>query len=297
MAIEQLPLVPFRNGKIQGNNFRFMPGRTTSSQTVFRSLSYVRGTTNLDGNEVMSLGAVIGPNQEVKGSGDSVIIDPNAKIIPVHATTKDDVVPIREFLTPEELKKPANKRRPKKFIDFATFKEMAPNDVQLVRYLGEPKINVEAWTGLFEPMTEEMYQLLPALNHGSTAYSGGRNVVKARKGLIDPNAPEAEKVIARKLAKMLYEDHGDLCNGIPMWSVRTWEIEYSSKDSELVLARHFNAFYTIEVDKGEALKITKFTDKDATKWERRFQKDFNAQLIADQVRADIDAGIQSQTAA
>lgn len=304
MAIETVARVLLRDGRNQGNNFRFMPGRTTSSKSVFRSLSYVRGMTDLgDGNQVMSLGAVIGPNQEIKGRGEDVIIDPNAKIIPVHATTMDEVVPIRDFYTPEEMKKPKDERRAKKFIDFATFKQLNPddvlgrNEVQLVRYMGEPKINVEFWSGLFEPMTEAMYQLLPALNHGSTAYSGGRNKVTARKKLIDPNAPEAEQKIARDLAKMLYEDHGDLCNGIPMWSVRTWEIEYSPTDSELVLGRHFNAFFTVEVDKGEALLIKKFTDNDAKKWERRFQKDFNAQLIADKVRAEIEAGVEKQSAA
>lgn len=308
MAIEVIARGKFHHGKKSGNNFRFQPGRSqgqgkTANQTLFRSLTYVRGTIAGSDDDGFKSGAVMGPNQVVSGTGNQAVLDPNSKVIPIVAADPSQLVPIRKFFTPEELAKPNHLRVAKTFVDWASFKALSDGEAGLVKYLGNDTVNVEIWTGLFEKMTEEMYQLLYMLQHGSINYSGSKAVAKTRKKLIiDPSAPEAEAAIAAKQkfsANLVLEDHASVVNhnDVPLWSVRTWEIEYSKSDSAIVLVRHFDAFYVVEVKKGEELVITKYTGKDAGVWERRFLRDWSAAILAEETRKAIDTGVAKQAAA
>jgi hypothetical protein len=304
MAIEVIARGKIHAGKKSGNNFRFQPGRTqgigkTANQTLFRSLTYVRGTIAGTDDGSFKYGAVMGPNQVVSGSGNHAILDPNSKVIPVVASNDTQLVPIRKFYTPEELKKPHHQRVAKTFIDWASFQSQQNGEASLVKYLGNNTVNVEIWTGLFEKMTEEMYQLIFGLEHGSINYSGSKTVARAKKKLVvDETAPEGEAIVEAKAkfsANLVLEDHATVVNNndVPLWSVRTWEIEYSPGDSAIVLVRHFDAFYVVEVKKGEELVITKYTDKDAAVWKRRFLKDWSAALAAERTKAEIDAKLAS----
>ncbi len=308
MAIEVIARGKINDGKKSGNNFRFQPGRTAGQrgvkdkQTLFRSLTYVRGTIQGTEDGSFRYGAVMGPNQVVEGTGIEAILDPNSKVIPIVANDPSQLVPIRKFYTPEETAKPHHQRRAKQYIDWASFQSMDRGEAGLVRYKNNNTVNVEIWTGLFETMTEEMYQLIYLLQHGSIAYSGSKNVARAKKKLvIDPAASDAESAIVTKAkhsANIVFEDHASVVNhnDVPLWSVRTFEIEYSKADSAIVLARHFDAFYVVEVKKGEAVEITKYTGTDASKWEKRFLKDWSAALVAEQAKAEIDAKLTSQAA-
>lgn len=299
----------FHAGKKSGNNFRFQPGRTSGqrglkdNQTLFRSLTYVRGTIEGSPDDGFKSGAVLGPNQVVSGTGNQAILDPNSKVIPIVAVNESQLVPIRKFYTPEEIAKPQHLRVAKTFVDWASFRTLDGGEAGLVKYLGNDTVNVEIWTGLFEKMREEDYQLLYLLQHGSINYSGSKNVAKTKKKLVvDETAPDAEEQIAAKQkysANLVLEDHATVVNqnDVPLWSVRTWEIEYSRSDSAIVLVRHFDAFYVVEVKKGEELVITKYTGSDAKVWEKRFLKDWSAALNAERTKAEIDAKLSSQAAA
>jgi len=288
------------NGKtVNGNNFRFLPGRTgrnaSDTKTLFRSFSYVRVIAD-DANNIAALGAVVGPSKEVQhqdpGDPESVVVERHSKIVPLaQVSDRADVVPIRNYVTPEDQKKPKEQQLVKKYIDWASFKELGPDDVRLVKYLGNRTVNVEIWTGLFEPLTEEMYQLAGAILHGSVAYAGGKRVVKAKKGLIDPTKPAEAQKVARNMARLIQEEHGDLVAGVPLWTVNTWEIEHSPKDSEMVLVRHFGTYYLVEVQGGETLVITKFTGAEAAKWDKRFNRLLGDQLHERQERAKINAAV------
>ena len=295
-------------GKKSGNNFRLQPGRSqgqgkTANQTLFRSLTYVRGTIAGSNDDGFKSGAVMGPNQVVSGTGNQAILDANSKVIPIVAPDPSQLVPIRKFYTPEEIAKPHHLRVAKTFVDWASFKSMEDGEAGLVKYLGNDTVNVEIWTGLFEKMREEDYQLLYMLQHGSINHSGSKTVAKTGKKLIiDPSAPEAEAAIVAKQkfsANLVLEDHASVVNhnDVPLWSVRTWEIEYSKQDSAIVLVRHFEAFYVVEVKKGEELVITKYTGTDAAKWEKRFLKDWAAAITAEKTKKAIDLGIAKQAAA
>lgn len=306
MATQVIARAKMNDGKKSGNNFRFMPARTGRTegdkQTVFRSLPYVRVLR--EANELPMIGAVIGPSKEVVIPGSSnpveqsVLVEKHSKVIELaQVASRDDTVKIRSFVTPEDMRKPEGERLIKKFIDWASFQELAPNDVRLVKYLGNDTVNIEIWSGLFEPLTEEMYQLASTFMHGSVAYAGGRNVAKAKKGIIDPTDSTNNQRIARNMAKLLMEEHGEQIGTMPVWSVKTWEIKHSPKDSEMVLVRHANAYYLVQVEKGEAVVITKYTGSDATKWDRRFKKLLGEELVAQQAKAEIDQGLARQSAA
>lgn len=308
MAIEVIARGPFRQGKKSGNNFRFQPGRTqgtgkTINQVLFRSLTYVRGTIAGTDDGSFKYGAVMGPNQVISGTGNQAILDPNSKVIPVVSNDPSLLVPIRPFYTPEELKKPKHLRVAKTFIDWATFQMQQGGEASLVRYANNNTVNVEIWTGLFEKMTEEMYQLIFGLQHGSINYSASKTVARTKKKLVvDETAPDGEALAQAKQkfsANLVLEDHASVVNhnDVPLWSVRTWEIEYSTRDSAVVLVRHFDAFYVVEVKNGEALVITKYTGSDAAPWEKRFLREWSKALVAEKTKAEIDAGIAKQAAA
>lgn len=306
MPKQEIARAKINDGKVSGNNFRFMPGRTgrdaSDIKTLFRSLSYVRVLTEDDANSVPVIGAVVGPTKEVAveripGDPESVVIEKHAKFVPLTSVTdRADVVPIRNYVTPEDQKKPADKQLVKKFIDWASFKKLGVDDVRLVKYLGNSTINVEIWSGLFEPLTEEMYQLAGAILHGSIAYTGGKRVVKAKKPIIDPTSTEIQTV-ARTMAKLVNQAHGEVLGGVPLWTINTWEIQYSAKDSEMVLARHFGVYYLVEVQGGESLVITKYTGAEAAKWHKRFDRMLGEQLHEKQERAKIDAALGATEAA
>src|SRR5690606_37044858 len=127
------------------NNFRFMPGRTgrnaSDTRTLFRSFSYVRVIADpSDASSVAAIGAVVGPTKEVTieqtpGDPESVVIERHAKIVPLASVSdRADVVPIRNYVTPEDQKKPVEKQLVKKYIDWASFRELGPDDVRLVKY-------------------------------------------------------------------------------------------------------------------------------------------------------------------
>ncbi len=306
MPVLEVARLKIHDGKKSGNNFRFIPHRAESAlrdkRVGLRSLPYLR-VINEPENPIL-VGAVIGPNHEVKRPGnveageDTVVIEKYTKVIPLKQVTKAiDTVPIRDWLPPEEAEKPEDEQRLRKFIDWASFQNLPGEDPRLVKYLGNNTVNVEVWSGLFEPLREEHFQLTETLLHGSVAYSGGKNVAKAKKAIIDPSEPEADQKLARKMARTVEEKHGPELAGNPIWSVKTWEIEYSKKDTEIVVVRHNSAIYTVEVEDGEAVVITKYTGKEAATWLRRFLKHLAKQLVAEQTKAKIDEGVARQSSA
>lgn len=305
MPMIEIARAKINDGKISGNCFRFLPGRTgrgaSDTKMLFRSFSYVRVIAD-DDNNIVALGAVVGPTKEVKyetpGEPETVTIERYAKIVPLaQVTDRADVVPIRPYVTPEDREKPPEKQLVKKYIDWASFQELSPDDLRLVKYLGNRTVNVEIWTGLFEPLTEEMYQLAGAILHGSVAYTGGKRVVRAKKPIIDDAEPAEGQAVARKMAKLINQEHGELLGGVPLWTISTWEIEHSPKDSEMVLVRHFGTYYLVEVEGGTELVITKYTGDEATKWDKRFNRMLGEQLHETQERAKIDAALASTAAA
>lgn len=307
MAIKEIARVKIHDGRISGNNFRFMPGRTgrdaTDTKTVFRSLSYVRVIYDPMDASTFTVGALVGPIRQIKveqkpGDPESVVAEQNAKVVPLASVSSlADAVPIRDYVTPEDQGKPPEQQLVKKFIDWASFQEMKLGDVRLAKYLGNRTVNVEMWTGIFEPLTEEMYQLVGNILHGSTAYVGGKTVVKAKKGIVDTTAPEGDQTIARNMARLITQEHGDLLGGVPIWSISTWEIEYSLKDSEMVLVRHFDAYYVVKVENGEELVIIMYTGSDAKKWATRFVRALSQDLAAQADKARIDAALGRQATA
>lgn len=308
MAIKETKIKVY-DGSKNGNNFRFMPWRKQNAGTgpvdttkvVFRSLPYVRVVTGSDLKDIAT-GTVTGPTQNldtpVGKQPKRVTKDINAPVVPLlKVANLADTVDVRNWENPEDKDKPEDQRRSKQYVDWATFKEMAPGDVRLVKYVGDTNhrhVNVEIWTGLFMPFDEKMFQL--ELKHGSVSYQGARAVSKAAKAIIDPNDPEPTQKKAQNLAKVMVEDHGQDLGGMPQWSVRTWQIEYSSRDSAMVLAYDAGAYYTIRVEH-DVVIFTQYTGADAKKWEKRFTDRLIKDLHEVATRIAIEKTLESQASA
>ncbi len=66
---------------------------------------------------------------------------------------------------------------------------------------------------------------------------------------------------------------------------------------EMVIVRHFDAYYKIQVENGEEVVIVKYTDSDAKKWEKRFIRALSQDLAAQADKARIDAALGRQATA
>ncbi|MDB5187693.1 MAG: hypothetical protein JWO50_213 [Candidatus Kaiserbacteria bacterium] len=220
-------------------------------------------------------GIGVGPGQHLPDVDGKPSLDLKAGgvIIPIHATNMDNRVRVRDF----------NKvSHPKKYVDFATFKEVAPGIIKAMQCDEERTMYCEAWTG--DIMEEDgTFQVIQSgfFRHGSIAFIGGTVVVdasakKTRSKKVTPTDAGDSEAIRESSAEMVSERSGRVVGGVALWNARLWRIRYSTKDSEAILVRQLDKFYLVMVEKDKLV----YRDVPAEKYAPRYERLAASQLLA-----------------
>jgi hypothetical protein len=260
--------------KTPQNTFRFMPGAKSNDGKILRGgLRYSANAIKEADQFYAGIGVGPGQHRPDKGGQPGLALNAGGVIIPIHAEKLDQRVKIRPF---------EKTTHPKKYVDFATFKEVAPGIIKAMQCEEDNTMYCEVWTG--DIMEEEgTFQVIQSgfFKHGSLAFMGGTVVIDAsakksrsKKKVAATDVDESE-TIRQSAAEMVGERSGPVIGGIALWNARLWRIRYSAKDSEAVLVRQLDKFYLVMVENDKLI----YKDVPADKYAPRFER-MASQLLA-----------------
>ncbi len=276
MTVTIVPYLLLPNGeKRRTNHFRFYPDRAAhkrsggavDDQKLFGSARYGRVSA-------LQAGPIIGP--AVERPDGKIRLRKGAGIILGDPTDKTGEVKrdwTRIFPVPKT-------KIMKRFIDLHTVRFEPDGTMISGPWDEENKAYFEICTG--DPNeSEEAYMaaLRGKWHHGSVEYigdasiqiteamipmvhvKGGEKVPSAKPVAIEEHAPSNVEV-AGTFAKLESEDSGPMVAGTHLWLTRFWGVRYTREQSEVVLARQGNSYFTCLINNGQGMAVP-YTGADA----------------------------------
>ncbi|HTR18981.1 MAG TPA: hypothetical protein VMH91_03345 [Candidatus Paceibacterota bacterium] len=233
------------------NAARFIPGRRPrmvqgklDDRIFFGGMRYSSTAEKTETEVVAGIGFGPGQHLPMEDVGPGFKMSPGGLVIPTQPSDDFKTIPVRNFTFTEEQSK---KRQTRQYIDFTTFREMAPGIIRAMPLERDNEVYYEIWSGHPEGATEETKQLIQAnmFISGAVAYSGATTLLDTastediteedKLPLGDVNGTKLSK---RKMATLMKERVGDIFCGVFLWTSRLYRVRFSRKDSEAVLVRH-----------------------------------------------------------